>query len=151
MFLWFTNVCSMLSSQIWKWNSIRKLKLLISKLVTLPLHLPATRFRKCFKVSFEVDTRIHVFFLLLADVRRCKSGMDLILASLNLETAFSVYKSGYFSKDGMKYFSERRVYRLHRDILHSLGVVVRDVKRVGKWCKTYEYLNIFCLKLVIVS
>ena len=81
-------------------------------------------------------------FLLLADVRRCKSGMDLILASLNLETAFSVYKSGFFSKDGMKYFSDRRVYRLHRDILHSLGVIVRDVKRVGKWYKICVFLNI---------
>jgi len=66
-----------------------------------------------------------------ADVQKCKSGMDLILASLNLETAFSVSKPGYFSKDGKNHASDRRIYRLHRDILHSLGVIVRDVKRVG--------------------
>ena len=57
--------------------------------------------------------------------------LPLILASLKLETAFYINNSGYFSKSGMKHHSDRRIYRLHRDILHSLGVIVRDVKRVG--------------------
>jgi len=64
-----------------------------------------------------------------ADVWKSKSGMDILLASLKLETNFSTNESGYMTvfKDPM----DRRIFRIHQDIMHSLGSIIGDVKRIG--------------------
>ena len=57
--------------------------------------------------------------------------MDILLASLKLETAFSVSRSGYMTVNLYKDSTDRRIFRIHRDILQALGSIIGDVKRIG--------------------
>jgi len=66
-----------------------------------------------------------------ADVWKSKSGMDILLASLKLETAFSVSRSGYMTVNMYKDSTDRKIFRIHRDILQALGSIIGDVKRIG--------------------
>ena len=64
---------------------------------------------------------------------KSKSGMDILLASLKLETAFSVSRSGYMTVNMYKDSTDRRIFRIHRDILQALGSIIGDVKRIGMY------------------
>ena len=67
----------------------------------------------------------------LADVYRTKAEMDVLLASLQLETSFRVSGfSGYMTRERAK--MPVWFFRVHRDILEALGSVIGDVKRIGK-------------------
>jgi len=64
------------------------------------------------------------------DVYRTKAEMDVLLASLQLETSFRVSGfSGYMTRERAK--MPVWFFRVHREILAALGSVIGDVKRIG--------------------
>ena len=73
----------------------------------------------------------YIVYCFLADVYRTKSEMDVLLASLQLETSFRVSGfSGYMTRERTR--MPPWFFRVHRDILEALGSVIGDVKRIGK-------------------
>ena len=70
--------------------------------------------------------------------------MDILLASLKLETAFSVSRSGYMTVNLYKDSTDRRIFRIHRDILQALGSIIGDVKRIGMYYISVTSVVEFC-------
>ena len=93
--------------------------------------------KKLLKLSwlniYDVFLKNTFYWWSLADVWKSKSGMDVLLASLKLETAFSVSRSGYMTVNLYKDSTDRRIFRIHRDILQALGSIIGDVKRIGMY------------------